>query len=62
RALSAPVGSGTPTVVIANTLKGRGVSFMEGIVKWHHGVPGDEEYARAIAEIDQAVAALEASS
>jgi transketolase len=61
RVLSVSAGSGKPTVVIANTIKGRGVSFMEGVVKWHHGVPTEEEYTRAIAEIDQAVAALESS-
>lgn len=41
-----------PLVVIANTIKGKGVSFMEDVGKWHHGVPSDEEYARALAEID----------
>jgi transketolase len=61
RVLSVSTGSCKPTVVIANTIKGRGVSFMEGVVKWHHGVPSEEEYTRAIAEIDQAVAALEAA-
>ena len=49
---------GKPTAIIANTHKGRGVSFMENVVKWHHGVPDDEEYARAIAEIDAAIAQL----
>jgi transketolase len=62
RVLSAPRGSGRPTVVIANTIKGRGVSFMEGVVKWHHGVPSDEEYGRALAELDRAIAGFEAAS
>jgi transketolase len=48
---NAPV-DGRPTVVIANTTKGKGVSFMENVVRWHHGVPSDEEYARALEEID----------
>jgi len=41
-----------PRVVIANTIKGRGVSFMEDVGKWHHGVPSKEEYVKAMAEID----------
>ena len=40
-----------PTFVIANTVKGKGVSFMENQVKWHHGVPSDEQYEQAIAEL-----------
>jgi transketolase len=42
---------GRPTCVIANTVKGRGVSFMENGVKWHHGVPSPSEYERALAEL-----------
>ena len=52
-----PVG-GRPTLVIANTTKGRGVSFMENVVKWHHGVPSDAEFAAAMAELDAAAALL----
>ena len=36
--------AGKPLCVIANTIKGKGVSFMEDVAKWHHGVPSDEEY------------------
>ena len=54
-ALKAPLETGKPGVVIADTTKGKGVSFMENIGKWHHGVPSDEEYAQALAEIDAAV-------
>lgn len=50
--------TGKPTAVIANTVKGRGVSFMEDAVKWHHRVPTDEEFTQAIAEIDGKIAAL----
>ena len=57
-ALQAPLAAARPGVVIARTVKGRGVSFMEDTAKWHHGVPSDEEYARALAEIDAALAAL----
>ena len=40
-----------PRCVIANTVKGKGVSFMENIAKWHHGVPNDAEYATAMQEL-----------
>lgn len=55
-ALGAPLERGRPGVVIADTTKGRGVSFMEHVGKWHHGVPDDREYAAALAEIDRALA------
>lgn len=45
---------GKPNLIIANTVKGRGVSFMENVVSWHHGVPSDEQYTQAIRELDQA--------
>lgn len=50
---------GRPNVLLANTIKGKGVSFMEDVVRWHHGVPSDDEYAQAIAEIDEAIQARE---
>jgi transketolase len=55
-ALSAPLEPKKPSAIIARTRKGRGVSFMEDVGKWHHGVPSDDEYARALAEIDAALA------
>jgi len=58
RALDTPGTPGRPNVIIARTIKGRGVSFMEDVGKWHHGVPSDDEYARALHEIDTAIAAL----
>ena len=57
-AFSQPLEQGKPTAIIANTIKGKGVSFMENVGKWHHGVPNDEEYERALAEIHQAIEAL----
>lgn len=53
-ALSAPPAADKPLFIIANTVKGRGVSFMENVGKWHHGVPGDAELAQALAELDAA--------
>lgn len=54
-ALRAPLASCKPSVVIAQTIKGKGISFMEDVGTWHHRVPNDEEYALAIAEIDAAL-------
>jgi transketolase len=42
-----------PTVIIADTTKGYGVSFMENSIPWHHKVPTQEEYEKAIAELEQ---------
>ena len=60
-ALSQPLEPGRPSAVIARTTKGKGVSFMEDVGKWHHGVPSDEEYARAIGELDAAMGSVGAS-
>jgi transketolase len=49
---------GRPTFVIANTIKGRGVSFMEDIPKWHHGVPSQFEYETALAAFDELESSL----
>ena len=40
-----------PTVVIAKTTKGKGVSFMEGKAQWHGKSPNDEEYNIAMNEL-----------
>ena len=44
---------GLPTAIISHTLKGHGVSFMAGDYKWHMGVPSDEEFATAMAELGE---------
>ena len=44
--------SAQPRVVIANTVKGKGVSFMEGNNEWHHSRLTTEQYNRALAELD----------
>jgi transketolase len=54
QALSAPLAEDRPGVIIARTVKGKGVSFMEDVGKWHHGVPNDDEYAAAMAELEAA--------
>ena len=44
---------GKPTAIIAKTVKGKGVSFMENKVNWHGSAPNDEQYAAAVAELNQ---------
>ena len=44
---------GMPTAIICKTLKGKGVSFMEGNVGWHGKAPNDEEYAIAMADLEK---------
>lgn len=46
--------SGPPNVIIANTVCGKGVSFMEGQVKWHYMPLSDDEYVQALQEIEEA--------
>lgn len=48
-----PLSEGKPTLIIAETIKGKGVSFMENSAKWHHQVPSDEELALALQELDE---------
>ena len=43
---------GKPFAVIAETVKGKGVSFMENVVKWHGQAPNDEEYNQAMNEVE----------
>ena len=47
-----------PHLIISETTKGKGVSFMEGIAKWHHGVLNEEQCKEAVAEIDQRIASM----
>lgn len=45
-----------PHLIISHTTKGKGVSFMENVAKWHHGVPTKEQYEQAIREIEERIA------
>ena len=45
---------GMPTAIIAHTVKGKGVSFMENNVGWHGKAPNDEEYKVAMEELEKA--------
>ena len=49
-ALSEP--SDKPICVIADTIKGKGVSFMEGVKTWHHSTLSQEQYEQAVKEVE----------
>ncbi|MCD7896859.1 MAG: transketolase [Planctomycetaceae bacterium] len=44
---------GKPRMIIAHTVKGKGVKEMENIAKWHHGVPNEELFASAMAQLEE---------
>ena len=46
-------GSGKPTVILAHTVKGKGVSFMENQILWHYRTPQGEEYEAALKELEE---------
>jgi transketolase len=48
-----PAQAGRPTIIIAHTVKGKGVSFMENTVLWHYRTARGEEFDRALAELDR---------
>lgn len=48
---SLPQEKGKPTLVMAYTTKGKGISFMENQAKWHHGVPSEEQFKQAMKEL-----------
>jgi transketolase len=52
--------SGKPVAIIASTVKGRGVSFMEDVAGWHGKAPNDAEYALAMKELEDAARKLAA--
>jgi transketolase len=47
--------NGLPKAIIANTVKGKGVSFMENNYHWHSKAPNDEEYQKALTELERGV-------
>ena len=52
---SAEATKGKPTVIICNTVKGKGVSFMENKAEWHGSAPNKEQYETAVAEISATI-------
>ncbi|MCK2006139.1 transketolase [[Brevibacterium] frigoritolerans] len=53
-----PQSNGKPTMVIAHTVKGKGISFAENVTKWHHHVPSKEEYELAMRELSKQLEVL----
>ena len=49
-----PWTPGRPSMLIAHTIKGKGVSYMENSVRWHYSSPDDAQLAQALAELDAA--------
>lgn len=57
--LAKPANTNKPRVIIANTVKGKGVSFAENRADWHHKIPTKEEYEKGLSEFDAQLEALE---
>jgi transketolase len=55
---SLPFTKDKPSLVIAHTVKGKGVSYMENVIKWHHGVPSEKQYEEALSELDNAMVTI----
>jgi transketolase len=53
-----PFEKDKPGMIIAHTIKGKGVSYMENQVKWHHGVPDENQFEKAIFELNAELAAI----
>jgi transketolase len=53
-----PFAIAKPSIVIAKTVKGKGISFMENNPQWHHGVPDDRQYEQAQRELEARLAEM----
>jgi transketolase len=51
---AAPFKPGRPSVIVANTVKGKGISFMENRANWHYGVLTKDAYEMAMGELSRA--------
>jgi transketolase len=51
RVFNLPAVEGKPRAIVAETVKGKGVAFMEGVAAWHGKAPKGEELGRALAEL-----------
>ena len=49
---SLPFEKSKPNLIIAHTTKGKGISYMENNVKWHHGVPNEKQFEEALNELE----------
>ena len=54
-----PFVKGKPSMIIANTVKGKGISFIENKYEWHYGLLSSEEEKKAIEELDKVINSLE---
>ena len=52
KVLRKPVHPEKPRIIIADTIKGKGVSFMEGQTAWHGVAPSKEDYEKALKELE----------
>jgi len=48
-----PYETGRPTCIVAHTVKGKGVAFMENDLQWHYRAPLGDDMVRALAELEQ---------
>jgi transketolase len=53
-----PFEAGKPSFLIAHTTKGKGISYMENVLKWHHGVPSNEQMELAMKELNSPEASV----
>jgi len=60
--ISIDYNCGKPHMLVSNTTKGFGVSYMENIASWHHGMPNEEQYQQAMQEISDRIAKLESEN
>ncbi len=58
KALSQPNTSGKPKLIIANTVKGKGITVAESRADWHHKIPSQEEYETGIKQLDAQLEAM----
>ena len=59
--LQLPFRLGQPNLILASTIKGKGISFIENAIDWHHHVPNDQEYLQAMDELDHRLEQIEAT-
>ncbi len=59
RAFETPHEEGKPKMILAHTVKGKGVAFAENVAAWHHKVPTDEQYEEALVSLNQQLEVLE---
>ena len=56
---SVPFEDKKPNLILANTTKGKGISFIENQADWHHRVPNEEQYLQSLMELDKQLEELD---